>query len=372
MNGSYVLATISLDRMAGGLERNIVRLANRLAQNGHSVGLVTFDWESAQSFYPIDDEVRWYKVATSQPHAPIGFRDRLHLILKIREALKDSQASVVVCFHHGILARFLLAALFLNVRMVVSERNALSIYDHIRQSKWNLNFLLMFLVDGITVQFPQYVNDYPSLLRSRIAVIPNPVMPVTPLTLAHNDNRHRRHELLAVGRLCAQKNYEALIDAFASLASRFPDWDLIIVGDGESRGRLLQRIAEHELETRVRLVAATPSVFDAYENASLFCMPSKWEGFPNALAEAMAHGLPAIGYQDCAGVSDVIAHGRNGLLAEGNGNVASLAKSLDCLMADPKQREKMGNAARDSVQQFKLDAVFPLWEELLVDVTNPR
>jgi len=367
-----VLATISLDNMAGGLERNIMSLANRLAEKGHCVGLITFDWQSAQSFYRIADGVRWYKVATSAPHAPISFGNRLRLILNIRRALKDAGASVIVCFHHGILARFLLAALFTKTRIIVSERNSLSIYDHVSRPKWNLNFLLMFLVDRITVQFPQYIKDYPRLLRSRIIAIPNPVLPATRLANPGKGNARDSSELLAVGRLCAQKNYEALIAAFSDLAPRYPDWNLVIVGDGEGRETLLSEIARHDLESRVHLIPATREVFDVYERAALFCMPSKWEGFPNALAEAMAHGLPAIGYRGCAGVRDVITDGENGLLATGNGDIESLRQALERLMADPDRREEMGKAALQSVRRFDPDRVFPLWEDLLGSVETLR
>jgi len=369
---NYVLAAISLHNMAGGLERNIVSLANRLAECGHRVSLVTFDWETAQSFYPINEGIRWFKVATSQPHQAIGFTDRLRLIARIRKALKDADASVVVCFHHGILARFLLASLLLNVRVVASERNSLSLYAHTSQSKWNLNFFLMYFVDRITVQFPQYVNDYPRLLRSRVVAIPNPVLPVENFAAPGRAKAGQPFQLLAVGRLSAQKNFEALVAAFAKLADRCPAWELIIVGDGERHERLRAEIEKHNLNARVRLLPATRSVFDLYRNASVFCMPSKWEGFPNALAEAMAHGLPVIGYAGCAGVRELIVHGENGLLATGNGDVDSLSDALEGLMSNPGRREEMGKAAADSVQRFNPERVFPLWEDLLQRVAALR
>ena len=175
MSGRYALATISLDDMPGGLERNFVSLANAMARRGHTVSLITFDQQDARSFYPINNDVRWHKVGVSRPHGPIGFADRLRLIWAIRAALKDARASVVVCFHHGILVRFVLATFFTGIRLIVSERNSLTLYNHLRKSKWNLNFLFLFFADYITVQFPRYVREYPRILRPRISAIPNPV-----------------------------------------------------------------------------------------------------------------------------------------------------------------------------------------------------
>ena len=106
VNGQYALATISLDDMAGGLERNIVALANWLSKNGHQVSLISFDYKNAQSFYQLEKEVKWFQMGLSQPHEPIGFFSRIRLIFNIRLALKKSNTSVIICFHHGILLRF--------------------------------------------------------------------------------------------------------------------------------------------------------------------------------------------------------------------------------------------------------------------------
>ena len=365
INGRRVLATISLDEMAGGIERNIVSLTNRLARHRRGSSLITFDYEIARSFYPIDKDVRWYKVGTTRPHGPIGFGDRVRLVLAIRKALKDAGASVVICFHHGILARFVFASLFTGVRIVVSERSSLTIYDHIRKSKWNLNFMFLFLVDQIVVQIPQYVDDYPRLLRSRITAIPNPVRPPPRVHPDGEDNTRRSFELLTIGRLCFQKNHETLIAAFAELIPRHPGWELVIVGNGDMQKHLREEILRRGLEMRVRMIPAMTSISDAYQRASLFCMPSRWEGFPNALAEAMAHGLPVVGYRECAGVKDLIVHGETGLLADGNGDAHSLSEALDVLMANPERRKTMGKAAEISMQRFHPDRIFPQWETLL-------
>ena len=368
MSRRCVLATISLDESAGGIQRNIVGLANKLARQGRGSSLITFDYATARSFYPIDKGVRWYKVGITRPHGPIGFGDRIRLVLAIRKALKDAGASVVVCFHHGILVRFVLASLFTGIRIIVSERISLTIYDHIKASKWNLNFMLLFLVDQIVVQFPRYIDDYPRLLRSRIVAIPNPVHPPSYVRPDGENDTRRPFELLTVGRLCFPKNYEPLIAAFAELASRYPDWELVIVGNGDMRERLHEEILRHGLEARVRMIPAITSISDAYRRASLFCMPSRSEGFPNALAEAMAHGLPVIGYRECAGVKDLIVHGETGLLADGNGDTHSLSEALDVLMANSERRKAMGKAAKRYVQRFHPDRIFPQWEALLNQV----
>ena len=366
MNGRYTLATISLENMAGGLERNITALANWLSQNGHQVNLITFDQKSAQSFYQIEKDVQWFKIGLSQPHAPIGFFLRLRLIFNIRLALKKSKSSVIVCFHHGILLRFFLAALFLKNKIVVSERNSLTLYDYVKKSKWNINFMLMSLVDKVVVQFPRYILDYPLLLRKRIFVIPNSVVqPDKKIIYSEKKNMSDRFEILAVGRLCAQKNYDVLIDAYSNLAFSHPHWNLTIIGDGEKYDHIMDKIDKYGLKNRISLLPSTTSIFDSYIHASLFCIPSQWEGFPNALAEALAHGLPSVGLSDCAGVNNLIIHGENGLLASGIDGPNSLSFSLNILIKDSSLRKKMAESAWKSMRKFRSDRIFPQWEALL-------
>ena len=147
----------------------------------------------------------------------------------------------------------------------------------------------------------------------------------------------------------------------------------MIVGDGALRASVVAEIARRGLEERVRLTSpVTDDMSDVYRRASLFCMSSRWEGFPNALAEAMAHGLPCAGYRGCAGVRDLITHGENGLLARGNGDIRSLCNALGRLMADDTQRKWMGEAAAKSVRPFHPELIFSRWECLLSAVETSR
>ena len=105
MSGRYALATIALDDMPGGLERNFISLANALARRGHTVSLITFDRQDARSFYSIDNDVRWYKVGVSRPHGSISFGDRLRLMRVIRAALRKpaspSSSAFITEFSYG-------------------------------------------------------------------------------------------------------------------------------------------------------------------------------------------------------------------------------------------------------------------------------
>ena len=106
------------------------------------------------------------------------------------------------------------------------------------------------------------------------------------------------------------------MEAFAKVADRFKDWQLRLVGDGENEAKLKALANTLNLRNRVDFVGASKDVEAEYRQAHVFCMPSLWEGFPNAVAEAMAHGLPVIGFRICAGVNELIVPGENGIVVE--------------------------------------------------------
>ncbi len=356
-----VLGTISLDQVAGGLEKNFVLLANHLVKNGYDVNLITFDLPDAVSFYQLDPKIRWYKVARTRPHGPIGFFDRINLILRIREVLRNLGKPDLICFHHGVLPRFYLASFGLGLRIICSERNSLTLYNHIRQAKWTLGFLMLAVTKKITVQFPEYVFEYPMWLRNRIAVIPNPVYPVDSRAFPELPSKTGRFTVLTIGRLCTQKNQKTLIEAFAEVADKHPTWDLRIVGDGDAYEDLAEVIANKQMLGRIYLEGKQSNVSAWLSDAHVFCLPSTWEGFPNALAEAMAHGLPCLGFLECAGVRDLIYHGETGILVQ-NGK---LRDGLDTLMSSGSKRAEMGLAAINAISKYRPRDTFVKWDMLL-------
>jgi glycosyltransferase involved in cell wall biosynthesis len=352
--------------MAGGLEKNIIRLANAMVGRGYRVTIVTFDRPDATAFFPIDDRVLWSKVGKTPPHQRVTFRQRLRLIRDCRETIsKAGDGTIVVCFTHGILIRLMLATIMLKASVICSERNSLTHYNFIKLRKWNLNFLALFLVRRVIVQLPSYVADYPRLVRRKMAVIANPVFPAEVIARPAVPTNDGRYILISVGRFSHQKNLGILIHAYSELAPRHQEWDLFIVGDGERRRELQALVATYGLGERVFMPGNSADINEWFVKSHLFCVPSKWEGFPNVLAEALAHGLPSVGYQGCAGVNDLIASGENGLLANGNGDPASLRDALDVLMRDSNTRTRMGAAAIQSMAIFEPKTIFSRWDQLL-------
>ncbi len=357
------------DRVAGGVERMAVVVMNALSQRGHDVSLFTWDAKSAQAFYPMRDAVRWHRLNMGDPMRPASPALRLARLRRFRELASSSRPDAVVAFQHGPFLFAAAGAMGNGIPVILSERNAPDRLDHTRAGRHRgAMFQSMRLAAAIAVQFPGYIDRYPPYLRHRIVVVPNPVERAEAFASPGAEKPQRT--LLFVGRLSYQKNVGALLRAFARLADTFPTWRLRLVGEGEERAHLDALAGDLGIGGRVTLAGTTADVATEYCDADLFCLPSRWEGFPNALAEAMAHGLPAVGYQECAGVNELIVPGRNGALAGGNGDPGTLADALATLMSDDDARSRLGGEARRLADAYEPGRIIDAWESLLHRVAH--
>jgi acetyltransferase-like isoleucine patch superfamily enzyme len=160
------------------------------------------------------------------------------------------------------------------------------------------------------------------------------------------------------------KQFSMLIAAFAVLSRAFPQWRLQLCGDGESRSAYEKLIASLGLEEKVSLPGMLPEMAEEYAAANIFCIPSRFEGFPMVLLEAMSHGLPCVGFAECCAVKTTLRHGRIGLLAP-EMTVKSLVETLRPLMQSSPLRKAMGAAALENSQAYLPETVYPQWETLI-------
>jgi glycosyltransferase involved in cell wall biosynthesis len=202
----------------------------------------------------------------------------------------------------------------------------------------------------------------------RVVVIPNPV--VLPLPRAQPERSPAevgstgRRRVLAVGRLGAEKGFDTLLESFAMIGPERKDWELVIIGEGPLRIVLEQRIHELGIGDVVYLPGRVGNMADWYASADVFVLSSRFEGFPNVLAEAMAHGLAVVSTDCETGPRDLIVDGANGLLVPVEERSA-LASSMARLMVDDQLRAVMGAAAAGLSERFGIADVAKRWEFVL-------
>jgi glycosyltransferase involved in cell wall biosynthesis len=173
--------------------------------------------------------------------------------------------------------------------------------------------------------------------------------------------------LLTVGRLSEEKQFDLLIAVFKRLAVQFPNWKLVILGEGPDRSALAEQVKAAKLTDRVSLPGRAGNVGHWYEAADLYVMCSRFEGFPNTLTEALAHGLPAVSFDCDTGPRDIIRNEVDGLLLA-NGATGALISALARLMSDAGLRQQYAANAIDVRERFSMVKIAGLWEDLFEEL----
>ena len=363
-----MIACRAFDNMAGGIERQAIALANEMLRRGHKVSLYTLDQEQAQAFYAIDPSVDWYKLGLGNHEQKAGLILRFQRMLKIRKIIKEFRPDAVLAFQGGMFISLLLYTLGMKLCLIASERETPQRYKYVNYSiPISVVFGFYRFARAVTTQCPSYVQEYPQSLRNKIRVLPNAIYPASRYATPQDVSAPI---ILCVGRLSYQKNQTALLEAFAKLQAKHKNWRVQIVGSGEAKNRLEEKARQLQVLKKVEFIDAVTNIQDYYTEAQILCIPSYWEGFPNVLGEALAHGLPAVGYAECGGVKDLITHNFNGLLAQGNGCIESLSKHLDYLMSHDDERAQMGKNAIQSMEAYTPDKVYDGWETFLQEIAS--
>ena len=167
-----------------------------------------------------------------------------------------------------------------------------------------------------------------------------------------------------MGRLARQKGFDLLIEAFSRIANQHPQWSVKILGEGPARASLKRLIAEKGLNGRVVLAGWEPDPDFVLKQSDLFVLSSRFEGFPNALLEAMACGLPSISFDCPSGPAEIIRDTIDGLLVPAE-DIEALANTLDRVLGDDSLRQRLSAEAVHVVDRFSAERYFANWDAVL-------
>lgn len=187
-------------------------------------------------------------------------------------------------------------------------------------------------------------------------------MPNALLSFPSEPSPRTQPVVVSAGRLTDQKGIDMLLDTWAATAPHHPNWRLKIYGDGEDKAELKAQCTMLGLDDSIEWCGRTHDIYSALRGASVFVRPSRGEGFPLALMEAMAAGVPCAAFDCAPGVHEIIRHGENGLLAQ-TGNTHELSRCLDALMSNAELRNRLGDAARDNIRRYTPDEITRRWEK---------
>ena len=246
--------------------------------------------------------------------------------------------------------------------LVVSERNDLRKQE--LPFPWpRFRRLLYRRADVLTANTSGVMDSLVPLFQARqLALLPNPLpMPVVP---AAAGTARDRQGVVTVARLVPQKGIDVLIRALAQTVGAARDWTLTLVGDGPEREALERQVQQAGLQEQVQFLGFRSDPQTFLLQAGVFVLPSRFEGMPNALLEAMAAGLAVVVTDASPGPLEVVVNGVSGLVVPTD-DPSALADALDRLAADPPLRERLGVAARNTLRQSDWPVVGPIWESLV-------
>lgn len=349
---------LAISLLPGGAERVISVLANALVNRNYQVSIVLISNEPV--FYTLDSRINMVHLDLERKNK--NFFDALaNNYIRIKAVvtiLRKIGPDILIGFmpYSNVVSIF--AGRILNIPVILSERSN-PYYDPVTFF-WRIGRKIFYRFAHCLILQTERVKHYFRKYGVPMEIIENPLRELVYYPI------ERERIILGIGRLASEKGFDRLIQAYRDLNS---DYKLLILGEGEERARLEQLITSLQLTDKVVLVGLVRDI-DAYlSKAAIFVLCSKYEGFPNVLCEAMAHGVACVSFNCDYGPEALIVNHVNGVLVE-NGNVNALSAVLQTLIDCPEQRIALGDNAKKIVDRLNVNRIVDKWEAVFCDALN--
>ena len=343
--------------LSGGIERVLSVQANYWSKvKKYEVCIITWDADEQISFYPLDSNVfiRNIKVGVRKKiidRIPgISFLRYLNQAKELFQvAIKEEKPDVIVSMMQGIDCYFL-SSVAGGIPIIGVNHITLKM----RLGKFESKFICKVKKQLIFYLKMKLFRQYNPLSFDGLSV---------------DFKRSRKKHIIMVGRIDYLKGQDRLLHIWSRLAFNYPDWKLILVGDGDNINVLMEMIEKMKLQDRVDIIKKSNNIPALLMNASISAFTSRVESFGMVILESFSCGLPVIAYDCENGPRDLIKDGYNGFLIKDN-NVEDYCMKLQYLMNSEDVRKQMGKNALSSTSVFSIDNVMNKWDDLFSYVCN--
>lgn len=365
---------------SGGAEKIMITYANEFSRKGFEVTLATRDEQNGELFFPLDKDVffQHFHFSFSPFRRFCGkLLAKFALINRFPYFNRELAISSILqsyCYETKpdvVLVAGIQELIDFTAYGALDCPVILMMHSHPRNyfTPKRLNYYKNYINNAAVIQvlMPSYMLELPDNYKGKIVRIGNPVFPISDVSFI---NRHKI--IIYVARIERGKQQHLLINAFSKISTTYPDWQVHFYGaeaDKKYVSYCKSLIIQNNLEKQIIFKGITQKIPQVLSMASICAFPSAYEGFSLALSEAMAAGLPVIGFDYCSGVNELIENNKNGFLVK---NIDEFSEKLALLINDEKLRCQLGKCATNISSEYNMDNIMKQWEELIKQVTEKK
>lgn len=363
----------SLINSSGGAENVMCSMASHFAEAGHDVLFLTRDMRRGIPFYHLDNRVELKQYDRK-------YNKLRHLCGKILKAVKlidvfpyfdrdlfiaNNNRQIVDAFKPDIIIATSPADAVeilykqIDIPPVIVTLHSCSSYFFKNKKKCVQYKQILKQVQTVQVLQPSFVEELKAYYDGKIEVIGNSIRQ------SDKEPDYSKKRIICLARIEPDKQQYELTQAFCKIAKEFPDWTIDFYGDithPEYKNKCIDLAHASGITGQILFHGITTDVPAALNEASVCAFPSKFEGFGMGLAEALAAGLPSLGFKSACGVNELIKDGQNGFLVA---DIDDFAEKLKRLMSDENLRRSMGRKAKQSMAAFAPAVVWKQWDALI-------
>lgn len=339
----------------GGAERVVSVLASSMVQKSHNVSVIV---SKDIMNYTLDKSIKYYIALDKSNYKVVR---RINKVKAIRKFLNDINPDVIFAFGYYMNLYAVIATWGLRkFKLIISERTDPR-SEPVNKIARRIRDILYKKADILVCQTEQAKQYFSKIQQKKCVIIPNPIIS----NLPPKYTGERKKTIVTACRLHKQKNIPLLLKAFEEIQKKYPEYRLIIYGDGNLRNELIDLSISLGIFEKVSFPGFEKNLHDKIVDAGMYVSSSDYEGISNSMLEVMGMGLPVI-CTDCpvGGASMVIKNGINGLLVP-VGNCKKLIAAMEQVICNPIQAEQYGRNALYVNEEFNVNKICDKWMALI-------
>lgn len=344
----------------GGAERVVATLSNKLVEKNEVIIITTTD-EKVE--YSLDKSIKLFSLKNFDGNKNPLVKNIIYL-KRLKDYIKEIDPDIILGFLPEPSYRLLILKPFIKSPVIISDRNDPKIEYASLKSRTIMKFLYK-RADGFVFQTDGARDYFCKKIQDKSIVIANPV---DDRFLKTKYVGYKSTEFINVGRLNEQKNQILLIESFKDVIKKYPNYKLLIYGEGSLKNELSMYIKDNKLNNNVKLCGNVDDIENILKDKKGFILSSKYEGMPNALMEAMAVGVPCISTDcPCGGPRELIKNNINGLLVKSN-DKNELVSAMYKIIENDKMCKKIAMSAKKNMNNYSCDKIVSKWFEFMKEV----